>query len=857
LTIAIERLASLAKAAREGDPVIFAYGPGLDDAFVDAGYRICGIEEAVWEALRAAGFERIVFHSPERKLYFRDDESAVSSRARRAARAGQASPGQAVAGQAPARRMREGFSGPLGDRIVSSLGAQQAPQVAAGDNPAPAAAAAGMSDPHSVQMLKMLFRNPAPRTAVVFVHAAETLFHIDSVRGLAEFFATRISFQRDSPHACVLLMRQTTLEAVADYLEQLRSVPALASYAQRQLGRRVRPGLIGFPDDDELLRLIHAVRIGAGLEITDWRGLPALVRAMSAQSEEARRWEGRLRGLAAAHRPLELTHLRADGHVKSAVTDPGGVWERLARLRGLDGVKEHLTRLRWRLTADAELRKQGRATSTEPDSYHLVFTGNPGTGKTTVARLVGEMYRDLGVLRKGHVVELGAGDLVDQFVGGTALKTGREIDRALDGVLFIDEAYRLSDQQGGFGQEAIDTLLARMENDRARLVVIVAGYPVKMREFLDANPGLRSRFPERNVIEFADYDPQTLTSILTDRLASLGLAWTDALGAQIGTAVAGMHRTRRPGFGNARAMREAAEDIASRWSQRVQGAIDEPADVTDLPDRLRMHLGSDIPDMAELLGELDAMIGLQPVKDAIRTLVHQLRLKQRRGRGEVTAPHLLFLGPPGTGKTTVARMIGRIFKSLGLLASGHVVETGRKNLVGEYIGHTAVKTAEQIANAADGVLFIDEAYSLSRAGDSRDFGQEAIDTLNQDMENMRGQLAVIAAGYPVQMEEFLDSNPGLASRFTVRIDFPDYSDHELLQILLAMAARDDYVLTPQAQERALRWFAARRAARPDAFGNGRAARSLLAEMEAMLGARAAEDPDADLSTFQAQDVPDV
>lgn len=853
MTTVVERLASLAKAAREGDPVLFGYGPGIDDAFIDHAYRTCGIEETVWEALRAAGYERIVFHSPDRKLYFRDDDSAASSRSRRAAQSGSPAPASAQPG---IRGMRAGFAGPFGDRVVTNFGARRPPQAPAGDDPAPAATTGGMSDPHSVRMIRILFRNPVPRTAVVFVDAAETLFHIESVRGLAEFFASRVSFQRDSPHTCVLLIREPTLEAVHEYLEGLRTVPALASYAQRQLGRRVRPGLIGHPDDAELLRLIHALRVGANLRVVDWRGLPAVVRAMSAQSEEARRWEGRLRDFVAERRPLDMANLLEKELVRSAVTDPGGVWERLAKLRGLDGVKDHLTKLRWRLTADAKLREQGRTTNSEPDSHHLVFTGNPGTGKTTVARLVGEMYRDLGVLSKGHVIEVGVGDLVEAYVGGTAQKTTKEIDRALDGVLFIDEAYQLSDQRSGFGQEAIDTLLARMENDRARLVVIVAGYPVKMREFLDANPGLRSRFPERNVIEFADYDPQTLTSILTDRLSALGLTWTDKLSSQIGTAVAGMHRTRRAGFGNARAMREIAEDIASRWSERVKAAVDEPADVPDLPDRLSIHLGTDIPEMAELLGELDAMIGLQPVKDTIRTLVHRLRLKQRRGKAEVTAPHLLFLGPPGTGKTTVARMIGRIFKSLGLLVSGQVVEVGRKDLVGEYIGHTAVKTAERIADAADGVLFIDEAYSLSRAGDGRDFGQEAIDTLNQDMENMRGQLAVIAAGYPRQMEEFLDSNPGLASRFTVRVDFPDYTDRELLQILIAMAARDDYVLAPQAQERVVDLFAVRRAARPDAFGNGRAARGLLAEMEARLAARTAEDPDADLSTFLAQDVPD-
>jgi hypothetical protein len=161
-----------------------------------------------------------------------------------------------------------------------------------------------------------------------------------------------------------------------------------------------------------------------------------------------------------------------------------------------------------------------------------------------------------------------------------------------------------------------------------------------------------------------------------------------------------------------------------------------------------------------------------------------------------------------------------------------------------------------VAEAVDGVLFIDEAYSLSRGDDGRDFGLEAIDTLVQDMENLRGRLSVIAAGYPQPMLRFLETNPGLASRFTVRVNFPDYSDEELLDILLAMAASEGYVLTPATQQRALAWFARQRAARPDSFGDGRAARGLLEKMEARLGARASAEPAADLSTFLPEDVPD-
>jgi SpoVK/Ycf46/Vps4 family AAA+-type ATPase len=877
----VERLAALRVAALEDDPVLFVYGPGTDDAFVDTAYRTCGIEAALWECLRAAGYQRIAFYSLTRKLYFRDDDSLRAARP-----GGKTDPPAAApaAGGSGKRRMRAGFSGPLGDRIVlgrpgpdprasgaapsGAAPSGAAPAVAAGpDAPAvaapspagpPSGGGRGLSDPFSVQMFNHLMHGGAQPTALVFIDAEETLRLIEAVRGLAGFFATQVSYRPEARHTCVLVFRRPTLDGVQGFLDGLGTVPSLAAAAAKQLERAGQPGLVGYPGEAELTRMIHAMRLAEGLRVADWPALPGTVRAMAAQPEEARRWAGRLRELSRRGAPLGPESLRE--WVRSSVTDPGGVWERLERMPGLEGVKKHLATLRSRLEADALLRSEGRVDA-EPGSHHLVFTGNPGTGKTTVARLVGEMYRDLGVLSRGHVVEAGAADLVASFVGGTGPKTEAAVDRALDGVLFIDEAYQLSDQQSGFGQEAIDTLLRRMENDRGRLVVIVAGYPAKMDEFLEANQGLRSRFPVANVIEFADYDPPTLQAIALARIRSHGVTWTPDLERDLGAVIAGMHRTRRAGFGNARAMREISDEIVTRWAERTSPDVHQPADKADVPGRLRVYLDQAIPDMSELLGELDSMIGLQPVKDAIRRLVSQIRLRQRRARGGVVvAPHMLFLGPPGTGKTTVARLTGELFKSLGLLVKGHVVEVGRVQLVAGYVGQTAIKTTERIEAALDGVLFIDEAYSLSASRDGNDFGREAIDALNQQMENLRGRIAVIAAGYPGPMEEFLAANPGLASRFTVRVEFPDYSSGELLEILDAMAAREGYRLTARAERRALAWFDAERAARPGSFGNGRAARGLLEVMEANLGDRTLLADDADdgmLSTFHAEDVPDA
>ena len=866
----LERLAAIRRAVWEDDPVLFVYGPGTDDAFIDTAYRTYGIESALWESLRAAGYERIGFYSLTRKLYFRDETSlrALSAGRGSGGGSGAAQPSAATSG----RRMRSGFSGPLGDRIMSGFTGRPAASppgaaVPAVPVPPPVAGAAvggagqGLSDPYSVQMFNYLMRGGSTRTALVFMDAEETLRLIEAVRGLANFFAQQVSYRPDAPHTCVLVFRRTTLDGVQGFLDGLGTVPALAAAAVRQAERRGQPGLIGYPAEAELTRMVHALRIPESLPVADWLALPAVIRAMSSQREEARRWAARLRDLARQGIPLSSESLRA--WIASPVTDAGGVWERLSKMPGLDEVKRHLEVLQSRLEADSRLRAEGLADA-EPGSNHLVFTGNPGTGKTTVARLVGEMYRDLGVLNRGHVVEAAASDLISPNVGDTAIKTAALVDQALDGVLFIDEAYQLSDQRGGFGKDAIDTLLKRMEDDRDRLVVIVAGYPAKMEEFLAANEGLRSRFPVANVIEFADYDPGTLLSIALSRLRAQGLTWTSDYERDLAAVIAGMYRTRRPGFGNARAMREICDEIMNGWATRTRPEIHLPADSADIPERLAVYLDRGIPEMSELLGELDSMIGLQPVKKEIHALVNQIRLKQRRGRGgKVAAPHMLFLGPPGTGKTTVARLIGQIFRSLGLLVCGHMVEVGRVDLVAGYIGQTAPKTTERVEESLDGVLFIDEAYSLSAAsagGSGNDFGKEAIDTLVQQMENLRGRIAVIAAGYPAPMEEFLATNPGLASRFTVRVEFPDYSGAELLEILLSMAAREEYQLTQAAEKKALAWFEAAWRAKPGSFGNGRAARGLLELMEARLGARMSAAPEADddeLSTFREEDVPDA
>ncbi|MGW0414863.1 right-handed parallel beta-helix repeat-containing protein [Streptomyces collinus] len=264
----------------------------------------------------------------------------------------------------------------------------------------------------------------------------------------------------------------------------------------------------------------------------------------------------------------------------------------------------------------------------------------------------------------------------------------------------------------------------------------------------------------------------------------------------------------------------------------------------------------------DVLGELDALVGLESVKREVRALTDMIEVGRRRQRAGLKAAsvkrHLVFTGSPGTGKTTVARLYGEILASLGVLDKGHLVEVSRVDLVGEHIGSTAIRTQEAFERARGGVLFIDEAYALSPEDAGRDFGKEAIDTLVKLMEDQRDAVVVIVAGYTAEMERFLSVNPGVASRFSRTITFGDYGPGELLRIVEQQADEHEYRLAPGAAEALLTYFTA--IPKGPAFGNGRTARQTfeaMVERHASRVAQFAEPSTDDLTLLYAEDLPEV
>ena len=269
------------------------------------------------------------------------------------------------------------------------------------------------------------------------------------------------------------------------------------------------------------------------------------------------------------------------------------------------------------------------------------------------------------------------------------------------------------------------------------------------------------------------------------------------------------------------------------------------------------------PTLEELLAKLDKLVGLESVKTEIRTLVNVARVREMRRKEGLKVPpagyHMVFVGPPGTGKTTIARLLGAIFHALGLLSKGHLTEVDRAELVAGYVGQTAIKTDKVVQEALGGVLFIDEAYSLSPDNSDQDFGREAIETLLKLMEDHREDLVVIVAGYRDRMETFLESNPGLRSRFTRFIDFPDYTPEELTLIFTRMTEEDGYVLAEGALDAAMGILNREYELRKENFGNGRLVRnlferSLTSQANRLVGGTPSR---SDLCTLTASDITGV
>ena len=658
----------------------------------------------------------------------------------------------------------------------------------------------------------------------------------------------------------------------------------------------------------------YAIAWLLGLAVIGWR--------MGKSQQEARalsRQQGRTGALAAPHRtgpamaarpagrpsaagngrtsrPAEVSRVvqTAEGSVRPAGGAAGRdratgepqppeitVAEAMAELDtmiGLTSVKDQIRQIT--ASVEAARRRVMAGYGAEKPMQHFVFLGPPGTGKTSVARVVAKIFYAFGLLDTPVVVEAQRADLVGEYLGATAIKTNELVNSALGGVLFIDEAYSLvndSEGQGDrFGHEAIQALLKRAEDDRTELIIILAGYEKQMEGFLASNPGLNSRFGLR--VKFPTYSPAELMALAELSLEERGEVLDVDARPALWRMMEDVGRRRLADeLGNGRFVRSLLEKAGRARDVRIMtdGAEPSPAELVTLEAADLERAGAELtarfrgysqaPTLESALAELDELVGLEPVKRQVHEIAAQLRVARLRERHKLSSQppvrHFVFTGPPGTGKTTVARILGRIFTALGLLVRPEVIEAHRADLVGEHLGSTAIKTGKLIDSALGGVLFIDEAYSLYNAGYSGGdaYGSEAVATLLKRAEDDRERLVIVLAGYPADMDRFLRSNPGLASRFSVRIGFPSYSPDELCRIAEMIAEQHGDLFDSDAMPVLAEIFhTASARGQIDELGNGRFARSLFERACAARDLRVAdldEEPSAaDLTIVSAADL---
>jgi len=499
---------------------------------------------------------------------------------------------------------------------------------------------------------------------------------------------------------------------------------------------------------------------------------------------------------------------------------------------GMDEVKKAVREIAFTVHNNMQRAARGLGEQ-EKAGIHIVLTGNPGTGKTTIARKLGEIMEAIGYLDSGHVVEVDRSKMVSPYQGETPRVVNGLCDKAMGGILFVDEAYTLvpqssSGERDNQGTQALETLMKRMEDDRGKFIVIAAGYRTEMENLFRINPGVRSRFSYFLNIE--DYNPDQLFQIMEVFAKDKKYMFTAEAKELALKMITELYNSRDKDFANGRTMRQLFEKIVSKQAERLQ-----KVDISTLSNEQLMSIDvADIPyeapkavDYKDCLSKLNGMVGLAAVKKEISNLAAFLNLQIRRGETNTfQGKHYVFTGNPGTGKTTVARIMADVFRTLGILSRGQLVEADRSKLVAGFSGQTAIKTNQLIDSAMGGVLFIDEAYTL-KSSDQDSFGAEAIDTLLKRLEDDRGKFICIVAGYTDQMHDFIDTNPGLKSRFTQTIHFEDYTPDELTQIFINLAKGKNFTVDEDTQGAIHRQFEQLYLRRDKNFGNAREARRIF------------------------------
>lgn len=830
--------------------VFLIYGH-LDDMFISHNLQKDNFRFFLNSHLKNLGYEQVVFYSGAKNVgkFVLDDESAILAINKNKGRKLDNNSDNASKPQPEKKK-----------RILNPSAKKKAPQ----EEKAPENVNKTDTKPDESSQPKLVYSQPkitpvefledakkimadnSHKSAIVFTFFQD--FFTDSSAPLQPYYEL-VSYLWDEYHSmhneniCIFLAPQMTncdLNKMFDRLEH-GSVLKNRFFNENGTANRGSTVEIGLPGLDEIGYMLEYLRIVGedGRRITfkqkDKKRLCSVIMYLSREAETDEHKSGYLHAIY----KLIVRYMKNEGTLKVELTEDiikqlyskyrkvvnSDPLEKLRNTKGWESVAKRVDeilkdyRMKKKQAESAQsfknnksykIKTNERLENNDNDSGyrypvpHFILKGNPGVGKTTIARLVGQIFYNEGILESGHTVETNRAGLVDQYVGGTAIKTTETVRKAVEGVLFIDDAYSLIEKgdSNNYPKEAIDTLVPILTNsEEYRFCLIMAGYPDKMEELLEMNSGLKSRFSKANILTIEDYKPELLKNIFINECHKDGFKFAENPALDLDLFFENLYNQRnRADFGNARDIVALANEVKLQCGLRDD--LNKIIIKEDFGESQSYFIKRGVSSIDEIYGMIDKYVGM----DFVKKLFQKVQLEvldtrdciERGIKPEEYADHFIFAGNPGTGKTTVGKMLGAFYSMLGVLGGAETLFVDASDLIGTHVGESKEKTIEIMQKAINHnqLLFIDEAYQISESA----YGNEIIGAMMSRMTENAKDFKIVFAMYSDKVEDFMKMNSGLSRRLRI-VDFPDYTPPQLLEIFDRTIAGRGCTITEEARER--------------------------------------------------------
>ena len=549
---------------------------------------------------------------------------------------------------------------------------------------------------------------------------------------------------------------------------------------------------------------------------------------------------------------------------KHGVSSLDDIYAELDKYVGFEFVKKIFEDVRLNLKSVEEAKKRGVKPKKEtPD--HFIFVGNPGTGKTTVGKMMGSFYHLIGVTGGSETIFVDASDLIGEHVGESKNKTLEKIQEAIDhnSVLYIDEAYQIT--ESAYSSEIIGSMMTKMTENAADFKMIFGMYKNKVDDFLKLNSGLKRRV---RIVEFPDYNSEQLVKIFDNLIKSQKLTINEEAHRLIEILMEYKYNTKTDQFGNAGEVEKLVQDMTLLLTKRTEKADSSinPYEFTkdDIPEELLNLIKDKINPRSfeDIMKELNEQIGLGELKDIVlqkRDEVVFAKKTKKKSLYDIQPGYYFFVGNPGTGKTTSAKLFAEVLHELGVVKTNNFYSCTAKDLIGQYVGQTGPKTFELLEKSRNGVLFIDEVYSLaySDSDNGSSFKKDALEQIIafMDVPENRKTCCFIFAGYEEDMQGLYESNSGMSSKIDEQVHFHDYSPEEMFDIFALFCRKEGIKITDGVKEHYIPIFEQMKIKK--GFANGRTARQVFEETEKKLMNRVVSSNDlteVEMNTIQMDDL---